>query len=194
MAFGRLSETGPYQIWVARLKKWSRDPATSLDGLPSLDDATFDQETYGRLMEHLNTAMRIFMDNWHHELSRAFDRASNDHEIASELVRLRHLLEPRLHLAKHPNWPPAVRNALMSGFESDLRSIQSQIEQALVRPTDRGRSDAGRGQQLADIARRNSLLYLLAPSTSITEVNYAPPPPSTPTPPLPPRPTRRILF
>ena len=194
MSFGRISENGPYPIWVARLSMWSKDPSTSLVGLPHLDETTFDQDTYMRLMQHLNEAVRVFMDQWNRELGNAFQRASSDHEIANELIRLRHLLEPRLRLARHESWPDTIRRALMSGLEEDLRSIQGQIEQALMTTTDRGRSNVGRGQQLVEVARQNSLLGLLKPPTQITEVSYAPPPPTHVRQEQPPRPTRRILF
>lgn len=196
MAFGQISESGPYQAWVARLQSWSRDPSTSLDGLPSLDDATFDRDTYLRLEEHWNVAIRGFMGRWHDELIRSVARASDNHQIASELVRMRHLLEPRLRLATHPGWPAAIRDALTKALETDLRSIQNEIESALARSTDSGRFDVGKNDQLVEIARQNSLLSLLGPSAPIPVVDYsAPQPASTPDQSAPSqRSVRRIIF
>src|SRR5690606_14240562 len=51
MAFGSFGvgslsdEQGPYAAWATRLAAWSTDPTTSLEGLPALDEQTFDRAT-----------------------------------------------------------------------------------------------------------------------------------------------------
>lgn len=192
MAFGRPDpNAGPYQAWATRLEQWAHDPSTSLDGLPTLTEETFGTATYLRLVERANDALSAFMDGWSKQLAASFARARNLHELAAEMVHLRHLLEPRLRLAEHPAWPDPVRQGLVEGLRTDLASLQAEIEQIVARTSARGRWDRAAADEQVAVVRRNPLTALMAPpvpdpvlGASSASVSVPPPP----------RAARRIIF
>ena len=192
MAFGRPDpNAGPYQAWAVRLEQWAHDPRTSLDGLPTLTEETFRTETYLRLVDRANDALSTFMDGWSNQLAAAFGRARDTHELAAEMVRLRHLLEPRLRLAEHPAWPEPVRQALVEGLRKDLASLQTSIEQSVARTSARGHWDRTAADEQVAVVRRNPLTALMEPPTPDPVLGA----PSTPALlPPPPRAARRIIF
>lgn len=104
-------------------------PRHALDDLPPLTDATFDSDTYLRLVTRVQDAIAAFMTLWQAEASRAFSRASSTYLLAQEMVRLRHLLEPRRALATHPSWPEEIRKALTDALRLDLDELQRGLEE-----------------------------------------------------------------
>lgn len=185
MAFGRTAGGGPYEQWVARLQAWSRDPATPLDDLPPLTDATFDSDTYLRLVTRVQDAIAAFMTLWQAEASRAFSRASSTYLLAQEMVRLRHLLEPRRALATHPSWPEEIRKALTDALRLDLDELQRGLEEMGGHSSARGSLDRKYTDEIVAVLRQHSLTQILPPAQPAA-------PQVTPGP-LP-RSARRILF
>lgn len=195
MSFGRSAPepgAGAYAVWVGTLRSWARDPSTSLASLPQLTEDSFDQETYGRLLAHVNTAIGSFMEAWHTELTQAFARARTTHELATELLRLRRLLEPRVLLAQSPAWPPQVRDALWKALLADVDRIQADLESALAETHARGRYDRAESDTLVDVARKNPLTAIGSDAAAAPAVAQ-PIPASTPVPLGVARPARRIL-
>ncbi len=198
MAFGAFgvgglsSEQGPYAAWATRLAAWSADPSTSLDELPSLDEHTFDRNTYNRFNAKLSEALQAFMDQWSDHFVLAFGRAQGTHELAVSLVQLRNSLKPRLVLARHPGLPQAVREALESGLAKDLANIQEQIETSVRQSSSRGSVDLGGIDLLLSVVHENSMVALLTMSVGDADVPASPPAAAAAAPPPPP--TARKLF
>ncbi len=165
MGFGRSTAVpagaGHYEQWASRVQAWGRDASTPLGDLPALTDDTFDQETCLRLIAHVNDAIGTFMKRWQRELSDGIARARTAHELGSELVRLRHLLEPRMTLVNVPPWPAPIRDALRGALVSDVEGIQRELEQAFGRSVARGQYDRGHSDALVEVIRRNPLTALV---------------------------------
>lgn len=165
MGFGRISGTpsgaGHYEQWASRVQAWGRDASTPLNDLPVLTDDAFDQDTYLRLIAYVNDAIETFMKRWQRELSDGIARARTTHELGSELVRLRHLLEPRVALVNVPAWPAPVRDALWNALVTDVDGIQRELEQLFGRSVARGQYDRAQSDALVEVVRRNPLTALV---------------------------------
>ncbi len=195
MSFGFGSAgSGLYEQWTSRLQRWSRDPATPLDDLPGLDDDSFTKDTYLLLFRHVQDAISVFMDRWRAELELSFGRVSTAYELGTEMVRLRHLLRPRVDLARLCAWPEPLRAALLDGLKADVEGLQRELEQVLATSQSRGWFDRDRADALVAVIRRNPLTGVLAGPPPPPVVDYTLP--SGPAPDRVPRtPTaRRILF
>jgi hypothetical protein len=166
MAWGRRDEVdpgaGPYESWATALNRWAADPAATLDGLPALTETTFDRETYGRFVDRIQVAVRAFMAAWEVRLNTALSRVGTAHDYGRELLRLRDQLRPRFDLAHHPGLPPEIRDALTAALDTDIRSLQSSLEEAATRSTSRGRLEGDETDRLLAVLRQNSFLHVLS--------------------------------
>lgn len=180
MAFGSFGirgispEQGPYAAWTTRLTAWSTDPTTSLEGLPQLEEQTFDRATYNRFNERLSEALQIFMNRWSEHLSTAFGHANGTHELGVALVQLRNSLKPRVTLSRHAGLPQGIRTALESGLAKDLANIQQQIEDGVRQNTARGSVDHSHTDLLLAVVRENSMMALLT-TTDLSDLPWEPP-------------------
>lgn len=171
---GGVAHTSVYGAWVAGLRTWSRNPATGLGPLPELTVETFDQNTFGRLIAHVHTAIGEVMNAWSDDFQRAMMRAGTTHELATELIRLRRLLEPRVDLATRPEWPAEVRDALWGALVTDVERMQNDLEAMLARSTSRGGYDRAFNDKLVDVARKNPLTAVLSPQISSSAATVSP--------------------
>lgn len=121
-----------YEDWVKALRAWRRDPLTDLSHLPTLDETSFPPATYQRFVTHLNDAVNAFMKRWQDQLSASLGAAQDDHARARALVGARQGLHQRLTLARHPSFPPRIREQLVAQAEEDVRNLQAQLEENAV--------------------------------------------------------------
>jgi len=107
------------------------------------------------------------MERWSGQFAQASARIGTVHELGAELIRLRHMLEPRLVLAQLPAWPEEIRAALLKALRADLVDIQSDLERALAQSRARGRSDRADTDELVAVARKNSFVALLSTAIEV---------------------------
>lgn len=160
-----------YETWVRTLRAWSKDPLVDLSRLPSLDAQSFPPAAYQRFLLHLNAAIDAFMENWQTTFMATMGAAHDDHSRARALVSARTGLARRLSLARHPSFPPQIRDQMIQQTERDVRSLQAQLETDALRAST-GWSASTRSQQeaLLRLVRRNALTAVLEPSFSLAEL------------------------
>ncbi|OBJ70991.1 hypothetical protein [Mycobacterium sp. 1274756.6] len=143
------------------LRKWAKDPRHDLTNLPSLQADSLPPAAYERLIGHLMSAQQDVMSTWQQRLQRDFAAARDEHGYARTLVELRRLLARRIKLAQHPGLPEQLREPLYDGVASDIRRLQTELEEAITTPA-RNAISAGR-ERLLRVVRDNSLTAILGP-------------------------------
>jgi hypothetical protein len=146
---------------VLTLRAWSKDPRTPLDELPALSNDTFSPDTFGRLIEHILSAVRAADDRWQQRLATALGNVGTPFEFGRTLVDLRSTLARRVQLTSHPALPPAVREALEKGTREAITSYQSQLEDVVKKQSSRSSLDTGWLDQVLKVVRENSFLSVL---------------------------------
>ena len=154
------------------LRSWRADPLTNLSHLPRLDETSFPPATYNRLVNHLNDAINEFMKRWTLQLSSAVGAAKEPHALARALVDARLGLAHRLKLARHPSLPEAMSKQLVTQAETDIRSLQRQLEEGAQHAASSG-SSVGRTEKEAVLRlyRDNALTAVLDAGFSLDSVN-----------------------
>lgn len=157
-----------YEDWVKALRAWRRHPLTDLTRLPTLDETSFPPATYQRFVNHLNDAINEFMKHWQSQLATNLGGATDDHARARALVDARVGLSQRLKLARHPSFPEKIRAQLIAQAETDIRSLQAQLEQDAMNVV-AASSASSRHQREATLRlfRSNALTAVLDPSFSL---------------------------
>lgn len=150
-----------YARWVEALRRWASEPSSGLGSVPTLTEDTFDQATYGRLMAHVHSAISTMMGVWSKELVNASSRARTPQDLATEMIRLRRMLEPRVHFARHSAWPEQIRSALWDALVIDIETMQHDLEEALSKSTSRGGYDRAATDLLVATVRRDPLTAVL---------------------------------
>lgn len=153
-----------YKTWVTTLRMWSKEPSTSLDGLPPLEDSAFGEQTYVRLADHLSSAISTMMDGWTNAFTSSWAHAvgTGDRLIIEKcLVDARRLLLPRLRLCSHRALPEEMRRTLMDAMRQDIEALQSQIEEVFT-PSRDGKAvpDPTTNEEFLSIVRRNSFMRI----------------------------------
>lgn len=156
-----------YETWVLTLRAWSADPQTPLDHLPALNENSYTPDTYQRLIAQLAKAMQAVADRSVASIDRAVRDSQTTHDLARAMVDLRRSLARRGQLARHSSLPEPVRNALIDGFERDLRRWQSTLEDGLLAQL-RTSIDRRDTEAMLRVVRDNSLLAVLSFSTGPT--------------------------
>lgn len=157
-----------YEDWVRALRSWRQDPLTEMRQLPPLDASSFPPATYQRFVNHLNSAINDFMKRWQAQLSSMLGAATSDHARARALIDARVGLVERLNLARHPGLPEEVRKQLTMQAESDIRSLQAQLETEATHVVAVS-SSSNRPQREATLRliRDNALTAVLEPGFSL---------------------------
>ncbi len=166
------SSSNVYEQWVLGLRSWRADPLTNLSDLPKLDETSFPPATYNRLINHLNEAINEFMKRWNRQLSSAVGAAKEPHTLARALVDARLGLAHRLKLARHPSLPATISKQLVTQAETDIRSLQRQLEEGAQHAASSG-SSVGRTEKEAILRlyRDNALTAVLDAGFSLDGVN-----------------------
>lgn len=164
--------TNVYEQWVLGLRAWRVDPQTDLSQLPKLDESSFPPPTYNRLINHLNEAINEFMKRWNLQLASTVGAAGDPHALARALVDGRVGLAHRMRLARHPSLPETMGKQLVKQAESDIHSLQRQLEEGAQHAASSG-SSVGRTEREATLRlyRDNSLTAVLEPGFSLDGVN-----------------------
>lgn len=153
--------SGPYEIWVLTLRAWAKDPNTSLEGLPVLDEETFSPETYARFFEHVRQAMQVAADRWLDALERVLGSATTHHDFAQQLLGLRAILARRVQLARHPSLAAPIREALEGGLRRDVERYQRELEAAVTKTPAAARVDSASTEKMLRVIREHSFLSVL---------------------------------
>jgi hypothetical protein len=161
-----VNSQGPYEEWVLTLKQWQKDPMTSLQHLPVLEEADFSPTTWSRLLSHIDSAIMQVMKDWQLSLASALGAARSDHDLGRDLVQLRAVLARRVQLARHSGLPRRVSDALFADAESSIQRLQEDLEKSVTKSTDGARVDRSASDRLLAIVRANSLVHVLALETT----------------------------
>ena len=157
-----------YEDWVRALRAWRRDPMTDLSQLPPLDATSFPPATYQRFVNHLNEAINAFMKRWQGQLSSMLGAATDDHARARALVDSRVGLSGRLKLARHPSLPAEIRTQLTAQAETDIRSLQAQLENDAMHVVSvSSSSNRPKREATLRLIRSNALTAVLDPNFSL---------------------------
>lgn len=199
--------TSVYEAWVVGLRAWQDDPTTDLSGLPPLTIETFTPATYERLLGHLRTAVDDMMQNWNRGLIQALSTAVTDHDRERALVQSRLVLARRVQLSQHPSLPEEVTEAFYQSTCRDIRSLQADLERAMLQSTARGSSDREAQERALRIVKAAPLTALIEPGFDVEAFLAGLAPASTPAPrirdagisdlplpPLDPAPRRRVVI
>ena len=162
-----MSGATSYEVWARRLRQWAKDPDTPLADLPSMaNDSYITKDSMDRLVDHILKAINSFMDLFSKKVDEAFD-APDLHELAQRYHNLQYFYAKRLMLSRHPGLPAELSRAMVEGAETDLRSIQKQLEEAASKQSGRGSIGAG-VSDVVMVVRNNSLLQILNSTASLT--------------------------
>lgn len=153
-----------YESWVRALRAWATDPAHTVLELPVLTESSLPPSAFHRLLGHLNEALSTAMTRWSSEFTVQWARATTEHDRERALVQMRTKLARRLQLADHPSLPAVIRDLLSESAATDIRNLQQEIEDNLLKSTANASSDRSVRERLLKTARANSLTAILEPN------------------------------
>lgn len=153
-----------YELWVRALRSWATDPAHTVLDLPVLTESSLPPSAYQRLLGHLNAALSTAMTRWSSEFTVQWGRATTEHDRERAMVQMRTKLARRLQLAAHPSLPAVIRDLLSESAATDIRNLQQEIEDNLLKSTENASSDRSVRERLLKTARANSLTAILEPN------------------------------
>lgn len=125
----------PYETWVLTLQAWTKDPMTSLEGLPALQDDTFTPQTYNRLFVYVKEALEAATARWEQELLTTLRSFRSSFDLAQGMTRLRSTLARRVQLARHPGLPPGWRKILGKDATKTIQRLQDDFERIVRNST-----------------------------------------------------------
>lgn len=132
--------------------------------LPVLTESSLPPSAYQRLLGHLNAALSTASTRWAQELSDQWGRATTEHDRERAMVQMRTKLARRLELAAHPSLPVVIRDLLRESASTDIRNLQQEIEDNVLRSTENASSDRNARERLLKTARASSLTAILEPN------------------------------
>lgn len=153
-----------YELWVRALRAWAMDPAHPMLDLPVLTESSLPPSAYQRLLGHLNAALSTVMTRWSSEFTVQWGRATTEHDRERAMVQMRTKLARRLQLTAHPSLPSVIRDLLRESAATDIRNLQQEIEDNLLKSTQNASSDRNVRERLLKTARVNSLTAILEPN------------------------------
>ncbi|MCF6389349.1 hypothetical protein L2K20_20435 [Mycobacterium sp. MBM] len=159
--------TSVYEAWVSALRLWGADPRHDMAGLPVLVVDSLPPAAYERLLGHLMAAQQRVMDQWSVTFTRDLAAVRDEHSRARVLLGGRVLLARRLQLARHPGLPEVVRTELANGIARDIRQLQQELEEAVMRQQPGTRLDRTQIERALYALRTNPLTAVLDPGFSL---------------------------
>ncbi|WP_338890583.1 hypothetical protein [Rhodococcus sovatensis] len=132
--------------------------------MPVLTESSLPPSAYQRLLGHLNEALSTAMTRWSSEFTVQWGRATTEHDRERAMVQMRTKLARRLQLADHPSLPAVIRDLLSESAATDIRNLQQEIEDNLLKSTANASSDRSVRERLLKTARANSLTAILEPN------------------------------
>ncbi|MFI1763574.1 hypothetical protein ACH41H_16215 [Streptomyces sp. NPDC020800] len=158
---GLWGDGGPYQAWVAFLRRWAAMEPVDPASLPALPEEQWDGDTWARLGEHLGAALGTRLTTWADHLVRALSVARDEFSYGRELAQARTGLHTIRALAAHPGLPEDLRTALTEIVDGQITQVQGQLEQSLDDEARRG-ADPRLVERRRRTLRDNALTATLA--------------------------------
>lgn len=124
---------GAFQIWATFLDSWADGGQPDVAALPAIDRHHFAGDGWARLTDRITGALDRRLTTWSGVLAREFSAARDEFAAARALHHARWELAPIRALAGAAALPEEVRGRLTELVETQIRSVQDQLERHVER-------------------------------------------------------------
>ncbi|WP_328475413.1 hypothetical protein OHA21_19070 [Actinoplanes sp. NBC_00393] len=124
---------GAFQIWASFLERWAAGEPGDVSTLPVLAPGDFAGDGWARLMNRITEALNKRLVTWSETLSRELSAAPDEFAAARALNHARWGLPPIRELAAAPALPEEARTRLTGIVDSQVASIQQQLDEHVQR-------------------------------------------------------------
>lgn len=124
---------GSYQAWAAFLDRFGAGDQCDPSTLPRLAVEDFAGDSWARLMNRITEALHQRLVAWSGTLARELPAARDEFAAARALNHARWALQPVRALAAAPGLPEDVRGKLSDAIETQISSVQKQLEEHVQR-------------------------------------------------------------
>ena len=169
---------GHYQTWVAFLERWQAGEQVDPAGLPPLTEKDFAGDSWQRLTDRITGALDGRLTAWSETLSRELSTARDEFTAARALNHARWGLPSIRALAAAPSLPPELRTRLIEIVDSQIVSVQQQLDQQVQRLRASGVPNAAVEARLRTV--RDNPLTAVTSAPHITGEGWAGDPTASP--------------
>ncbi len=169
---------GHYQTWASFLERWTTGERIDPAGLPRLTPEDLAGDSWQRLVDRITAALDKRLTTWTETLSRELSAARDEFTAARALNHARWGLPPIRELAAAPGLPEELRARLIDLVDTQVASVQKQIDDQVQRLRSAGVPNAAVEARLRTV--RDNPLTAVVRAPHVTGEGWAGDPTATP--------------